>query len=289
MESFAPLIIQQARNIIRHREREIRSLLQQSERSTHSLRRLTRQLCDEWLRLSTFDWAGSGQVEQVPSHSTHLKFNSLGQRVHGTLTESRNLSTFFRAGSEQLGQVKSLGASKCFLLVESLKQVVDPVDSTPSCLFSDAASPDVARRTFFERSPLCCSCWDESGSLPRPIQLFVQPPNFLRLTLRWQDKACAFNKGQSFQKLLVLHPYNMKRTMWSEPNQAPLSKTHRTPAAVLQWTREHRGGADLAAARQNHAAGHKGSAWLFWNKSKVNKFERKISLQLACLACCPLY
>ena len=157
MESFAPLIIQQAPNIIRHREREIRSLLQQSERSTHSLRRLTRQLCDEWLRLSTFDWAGSGQVEQVPSHSTHLKFNSLGQRVHGTLTESRNLSTFFRAGSEQLGQVKSLGASKCFLLVESLKQVVDPVDSTPSCLFSDAASPDVARRTFFERSPLCCS------------------------------------------------------------------------------------------------------------------------------------
>ena len=127
--------------------------------------------------------------------------------------------------------------------------------------------------------------WDESGSLPRPLQLFVQPPNFLRLTLSWQDKACTFNKGQSFQKLLVLHPYNMKRTMWSEPNQASLSKTHRTPAAVLQWTREHRGGADLAAARQNHAAGHKGSPWLFWNKSKVNKFERKISLQLACLAC----
>ena len=224
MESFAPLIIQQAPNIIRHREREIRSLLQQSERSTHSLRRLTRQLCDEWLRLSTFDWAGSGQVEQVPSHSTHLKFNSLGQRVHGTLTESRNLSTFFRAGSEQLGQVKSLGASKCFLLVESLKQVVDPVDSTPSCLFSDAASPDVARRTFFERSPLCCSCWDESGSLPRPLQLFVHCP----ATKLSETHSPLARQGMHLQQGTILSKalgaasiqYEKNDVVWAEPGSS---------------------------------------------------------------------
>ena len=87
--SFAPLIIQQPTNLIRHWEREIR-LLQSSLRSTNSLGGWPRTHPAVMRWMVAIVRAGWGQVEQVPSHSTHL---FLGQRVLWVLTKSRNLST----------------------------------------------------------------------------------------------------------------------------------------------------------------------------------------------------